>query len=194
MPNKFSAQLIKATFVLLSAQKAYAALPRHCFIVTELHGTMEIDQKGKLVSDLPTLMAMFYPEMRINSVTAMKYSGFSMKYPDQDGEFLEALSLTLYDPLFEEYLNLTKIGDDSDNWKETKIDITEPLEKLTILWDEFGICDVRFYAGIAGIKEWNLLDDTSNCKPGFEGIEEFSLSMTKELPLVGFHGRIDEDF
>jgi len=62
------------------------------------------------------------------------------------------------------------------------------------LWDEFGICDVRFYAGIAGIKEWNLLDDTSNCKPGFEGIEEFSLSMTKELPLVGFHGRINEDF
>ena len=32
---------------------------------------------------------------------------------------------------------------------------------------------------------------TDDCKPGMAGIEEISMRMTEETPLVGFHGRVD---
>ena len=47
-----------------------AQLPRECFYVTEIHGPQESD--AKLLSNLPTLMAMYKPGMRLQSIVALQ--------------------------------------------------------------------------------------------------------------------------
>ena len=37
-----------------------------------------------------------------------------------------------------------------------------------------------------------MVDDPIECKPGMEDVNEFSVAMAEELPLVGFHGRVDD--
>ena len=62
-----------------------AGLPRHCFIVTEMHGVETKAAEGgadqmmyrdlDLLSDLPVLMAMYETGMELTSITALLDAG-----------------------------------------------------------------------------------------------------------------------
>ena len=79
--NLFSVALLAATLPSLSL----AQLPRECFYVTDLHGTQSDD--SMLLSNLPMLMAMYEPGMRMNSVVAYQDDG--------DDEFINVAGISL---------------------------------------------------------------------------------------------------
>ena len=61
------------TKLIASAALSYTAraqLPRECFYVTDMQGPSIPD--SDLVSDLPTLMAMYKPGMRLESIVALQ--------------------------------------------------------------------------------------------------------------------------
>ena len=73
--------LTTASFVSLQVAEA-AGLPRHCFMVTEMHGVGteeryadDLKEETDLLSDLPTLMAMYEPGMKLASITAVFQPG-----------------------------------------------------------------------------------------------------------------------
>jgi hypothetical protein len=65
--KNFTVQLVATAVLSLTVR---AQLPRECFYVTQLHG-YENDWSD-LLSDLPTLMTMYKPGMRLKSITAMQ--------------------------------------------------------------------------------------------------------------------------
>ena len=193
MRTNFSSKLISAASALFVHQ-AYAALPRHCFIPTELHGPLaDVIDQTVILSDLPTLMGMMQPNMRLSAVESITdnfIDGVDYFVDDIDGEeMLSGLRLKLFDPTEQKELELTQIASDMTGYKTAVKEITQPLDKITLLWDEVGICDVRMYGGS---HIWTMLERPVDCRPGQEGIEEYSLSMTESFPLVGLHGRVDD--
>lgn len=62
--RNFSTNLVSAVAAAICAaglsKYANAQLPRECFFMTEMHG---LSDEGDLMSDLPTLMAMYKPGM-----------------------------------------------------------------------------------------------------------------------------------
>lgn len=64
---------------------------------------------------------------------------------------------------------------------------SRPIEKVTILADEAGICDVIFSDGR---KDTHLSEDTDYCNEGEAWIESATFTVLPEVPLIGFHGHI----
>ena len=67
MPNNLNTKLV-AVAAVFSGGFVSAQLPRECFYVTELHGVES--SSAELLSDLPTLMSMYKPGMRLASVVS----------------------------------------------------------------------------------------------------------------------------
>ena len=70
MTNNFSAKLI-AVLAVLGSSLVNAQLPRECFYATELHG-MQSPDSDLLLSNLPTLMSMYKPGMRLASIVSLE--------------------------------------------------------------------------------------------------------------------------
>lgn len=62
--NSLQVSLLAAALPFL----ALAQLPRECFFVNDLHGPNS--ETAELLSDLPTLMAMYKPGMTLQSISA----------------------------------------------------------------------------------------------------------------------------
>ena len=74
--NNFISELLVTALISLQIVEA-AGLPRHCFIVTPMHGvgteerwSEQLNDETDLLSDLPKLMAMYEPGMLLDSITA----------------------------------------------------------------------------------------------------------------------------
>ena len=68
--KNFSANLVAVASIFSGlSQYVKAQLPRECFFVTDMHGPSDI---GDLMSDLPTLMAMYKPGMKLDSIIALQ--------------------------------------------------------------------------------------------------------------------------
>ena len=61
-------------------------------------------------------------------------------------------------------------------------------DRISILTDIDGVCDVVFYEGREQI---HLAKNTEDCMGEYADIEETMIRLTEEAPLVGFHGMAD---
>ena len=85
--RNFSANLVAVASIFSSLnQYVKAQLPRECFFVTDMHGPGDI---GDLMSDLPTLMAMYKPGMKLDSIIALQ--------DGEDNDVLTGLKVNLND-------------------------------------------------------------------------------------------------
>lgn len=57
---------------------------------------------------------------------------------------------------------------------------------MSILIDDEKVCDVKFFDG----KKTTSISNDSDCKTDNLWVEEVSFNLTREIPLVGFHGHI----
>ena len=163
-----------------------ANLPRHCFIATELHGPNMPLGTNELVSDLPMLMAMYEPGMRMTSITAETVIG--------GDEYLSGLRMRLEDSSGKEKLDLVQIGTDGVDWESERKNFGRYIDRVSIVYDHNGVCDLVVYDGNDGIRSTNMTKDLENCQVGGSDykIQEVTLKMFTQTPLVGFHGRVDE--
>ena len=176
--RNFTVQLIAAAAFTTAA---WAQLPRECFFVTEMHGYND-DDFTDLLSDLPTLMSMYKPGMRLKSIT-------SLQDPDEENR-LTGLQVDLINEKGKT-LQLPMVGAQLDEWGSQKVHFKmQQPDKISILTDNklAGVCDVVIYQGT---KMTSLSKDPENCLPEEEGIEETWLSLPEDTPLVGFHGKSD---
>lgn len=65
--------------------------------------------------------------------------------------------------------------------------VDDPLDRINIIMNEDGICDVVLWQG----HKQNHLSKRDDCTPGTIGVIEKDYRITKEAPLVGFHGVTD---
>ena len=135
-----------ASILAVVSELGLASLPRHCFFVTDLQGAVEQSLgRSRLASDLPTLMAMFEPGMQIKSVVA--YLDDTEADPRQRGS-LTGLRTTLASPSTEQELQLTEIGGKLDKWQSKAHRFDTRVDGVTILSNEWGVCDVKFSSGV----------------------------------------------
>ena len=121
--QNISTKLVAAASII---SQAMAQLPRECFYVTEMHGRDQGD--ADLLSDLPTLMAMYKPGMKLNSIVAMQDPDFE--------DNLTGLKVNLYSQKHS-YLELPTIGSQVDNWSSEKLSFhdVQP-DRISILTDD----------------------------------------------------------
>lgn len=90
-------------------------------------------------------------------------------------------------------LALSTIGSKIDDWSESTIEFSSASDRpsaISILIDGFGICNVL----VERNEKWAPLNrHNMNCTFGTKGITEKTMLMTKETPLVGFHGMSEEE-
>lgn len=98
----------------------------------------------ELLSDLPMLMAMFEPGMTLSSITALINSG--------DKKYLTGLQMRLADSKSGTKLDLVEIGSEGVEWISEKKEFPKPIDRISIVNDEIGICDVIVYDGNDGIR------------------------------------------
>lgn len=67
MFTSFTSTLIAASALWTSTM---AQLERECFYLTDMHGPYS--EESELLSNLPTLMAMYKPGMRLESITSIQ--------------------------------------------------------------------------------------------------------------------------
>jgi hypothetical protein len=176
MINNFTTSLVAVASIVGLAS---AQLPRHCFYVTELHGAQE--ESAELLSDLPTLMAMYKPGMELSSIVSLQ--------DQNEGNLVAGLQVNLTSPKHNIDLELPTIGTKTDNWTSSLIKIGAQPDRISILSDEnSGICDVVIHKGH---KKSYLNENAVDCQTELKGITETSLRLTEEAPLVGFHGMVD---
>ena len=124
--------------VNLLAAVAMGQMPRECFYVTEMHGPQM--NGTDLISDLPALTSMFKPGMKMQTIIGL-----------QDAEvedLLTGLQINLYDKVNKKFLELPMIGAWASEWHSKKLtfDKGHP-DRIAILSDMNGVCDVVFYEG-----------------------------------------------
>ena len=115
-----------------------AQLPRECFYVTELKDPHE--DEAELLSNLPTLMAMFKPSMRLQNIVVLhddkedSMSGLQLNLSGKDG-----------------ILEMPSIGSRRDEWSSQKFIFDDSMEQpdgISILQHpNYGVCDVIIYRG-----------------------------------------------
>ena len=101
-------------------------MPRHCFIATELHGPPRPLDDTLLVSDLPILMAMYEPGMRMESISALT---------ETDDEYLIGLRMRLTDKQNDEKLDLVMVGPDDDIWSTQRYEFGKYIDRVSIVSD-----------------------------------------------------------
>ena len=134
------------------------------------------------MSNLPTLMMMYKPGMRLKSITALQ--------DPEEGNLLTGLQTDLIGE-DEKTLQLPMVGAQLDKWESEKLHFkAQQPDKISILQDVElpGICDVRIYQGSTVT---SLSKDTSECLPEEDGITETWLTLPEDTPLVGFHANSD---
>ena len=108
--RNFSANLIAvASIFSLDNLYARAQLPRECFFVTDLHGPDQQDS-ADIISNLPTLMAMYKPGMKLQSVVAIQDTS--------DNNQLTGIQINLEDN--SDYIELPTVGAKPDSWASQK--------------------------------------------------------------------------
>lgn len=170
------------TLSLLAAAVTRAQLYRECFYVTEMHGVRDTED-GDLLSDLPTLMAMYKPGMRLDSVVALQDA--------LDDDMLTGIKFNLRSQRDYSTLELTTVGAWVDEWDSQKIQYTnQQPDRISILADDTTgyICDVIFYQGR---QKQSLSKDNSECIAELTGITETMIRLPEQTPLVGLHGLAD---
>ena len=133
------------------------------------------------MSDLPTLMAMYKPGMRLDSIVAMQDA--------DDDDQLTGLKANLSSHKGAK-LELPTIGDQPDEWHSRKVYFRDGQpDRIGIVVDEeYGVCDVKIYQGD---EITNFSMNQENCHPKGEGMSETEIRITDDTPLVGFHGMGD---
>ena len=89
-------------------------------------------------------------------------------------------------------LDLVEIGLDIVEWESDRKEFGQDVDRVTIVSDDEGICDVIVYDGNDGIRGTSMTKDLKNCSPSSEETAALTLKMVQQTPLVGFHGRVDE--
>lgn len=64
------------------------------------------------------------------------------------------------------------------------------MDRISILTNQVGVCDVVIYQGHTSTQLQQGLDP--DCHPEIKGVTEKMLRVTDQAPLVGFHGMADE--
>lgn len=182
MRTNFPTRLITASTIASLARLASAQLPRQCFYVLNMFGAIE--SEAELLSNLPTLMTMFKPGMRVNDLVAQMSA---------DKQELTGLQVNLTSPDSLVSLALPLIGSrDSDAWLQKEVGLVDDFQPdaISILSsDDLGVCDVILHQGTTSSK--SLASAQPACTSGAEGIEVDSFQLPEETPLVGFHGLVD---
>lgn len=133
-----------------------------------------------MVSDLPMLITMFEPGMRVASIEAMT-----------EEDFLTGIRMRLMKMGKESVLDLVQIGSQAKEYQTDRKGFAGMIDRVSILSDTEGVCDVIIYDGNDGIRQTNLTKNNRYCKPGQTYIEDVTLSVSAATPLVGFHGRVN---
>ena len=97
----------------------------------------------------------------------------------------------LIDYTTQKKLEMATIGPDMESVHTKKINFLRPIDKIDILSDTQGVCDVILYDNTTQ-SSLSLSNATDKCKPKLSGIESISMTVPQEVPLVGFHGRVNE--
>ena len=118
----------------LAATMAVAQLPRECFYVMEMQEGVK-EKEAMLLSNLPTLMAMFNPEMRLKSIVAQH---------DELESTLTGLQVNLTSKMKGD-LQLPSVDTRVDGWTSQKFDFShgkEPDMISILTHPDYGVCDV----------------------------------------------------
>lgn len=135
------------------------------------------------MSDLPTLLAMYKPDMKLQSIVAL--------INQEDNNQLTGLQVNLENDR-KQYLELPIVGAKPDEWASQKEHFrSNQPDKISILTNEDfgGVCDVVLYQGE---KVTHLSHNNWKCHAELDGVKETMLRLPEETPLVGFHGTADE--
>lgn len=92
-------------------------------------------------------MAMYEPGMQMSSVVA--YLDDTEAEPRQRGS-LTGLRTTLDSPTTNKELLLSEIGGKLDKWQSKAHRFAGRVDGVTILSNEWGVCDVIFSSGVKG--------------------------------------------
>ena len=65
-----------------------------------------------------------------------------------------------------ETLELTTIGSDAVEWESERKNFGKYIDRISIVSDQYGICDLIVYDGNDGIRQTNMTKDVANCRPG----------------------------
>ncbi len=103
MFTSFTSTLIAATALWTGSM---AQLERECFYLTDMHGPYS--EEADLLSNLPTLMAMYKPGMRLESITGIQ--------DRQDGDKISGVQINLHESKNGKDLPLPMVGADLDEW------------------------------------------------------------------------------
>ena len=110
---------------------------------------------------------------------------------DDNEDYFVGIQAHLMDHKTKKRLALSSIQDDkSDEWKQSKFDFVEPIEALSIRWDEFGVCDLVFFVNGVGA---HMNEGSDYCDPALDDtIKEHAITVSEAAPLVGFHGLVED--
>lgn len=131
----FTSALIAASALWTGAM---AQLDRECFYVANMHGPYNED--AELISNLPQLMAMYKPGMKLESITAIQ--------DKKDNDSLSGIQLSLKAKSRSDDFSLSMVGTELEEWDAEKVDLLKQKPtRISILEDERtgGICDVVIY-------------------------------------------------
>ena len=124
---------------------------------------------------------MFEPGMRVASIAAMTVD-----------DFLTGIRMRLMQ-VGKESLDLVQIGSQANEYQTERKGFNGLIDRVSIISDVEGVCDVIIYDGNDGIRQTNLTKNNKHCKPGQTYIEDVTLSVNTATPLVGFHGRVNDN-
>ena len=127
--NNFTTSLVAVASVFSNI--ANAQLPRECFYVTDLHGPQDSD--SELLSDLPTLMAMYKPGMQLNSIITSIH-----EQNEEAKSNISGLQINLKNHYNRDQLALPMIGVTPDNWSSDMLSISHNRQpdRISILTDD----------------------------------------------------------
>jgi len=109
---------------------------------------------------LPTLMAKFEPSMRMSSISVFTETIV-------DGLSLESLQMQLSDSKSDEKLiNLVKYGHESADSLMNKEEFSKNIDRITIISNPEGICNVIVNNGENGSHKIKMVSDAKTCEPG----------------------------
>ena len=108
-------------------------------------------------------MAMYEPGMRLDSIVAMTEV-------DED-EYLAGLQMRLVNRKGDSNLDLIEIGLNIVDWESERKTFGNDIDRVSLVSDNGGICDVIVYDGHDGIRSTNMTKDLADCDPSYESIK-----------------------
>ena len=85
--------------------------------------------------------------------------------------------MRLKDDTSGKHLDLVEIGLDIVEWESDRKDFNQDIDRVTIVSDEEGICDVIVYDGHDGTRATSMTKDLKNCRPDSDETAALTLKM-----------------